>query len=359
MSEDNGTITKPSPMAKSPRVITEIEPRFEAGKLIRQYADGLVQLAGVHGTAATQWIAEAIDAADRFYLANRGKTVIPESIVRCIKNGAGLNLSFNHTLGQLYLVPFKNGEFTKRNNRDTYEAQLVVGYQGYEALAYGTGWLDTLYVECVTETELQQDRFEWWIDEAGPHIRHRPMLGRSLPRSSKDAQVEIALAYVSYRTKTGNVGCAVADKARIGRAVNLRSDMWKWDYPAGAKKTAIREAAKHWPKTRLMGGALYLDDMAEIDQSQSDITATRVEAEPAPRVASGPSPGEVAGLGEDDADQSPAFKALEYRIEGGGDDTYPALRAAVKEAVYHEQITETQGKSLRAAIDRYADEVPY
>ena len=353
-------ITKPSPIATAPRVVTEIEPRYEAAKLIKKYADGLAQLAGMHGSAAVQWIAEAIDAADRFYIANRGKSVIAESVVRSIKNGAGLGLSFNHTLGQLYLVPFKNGELSRKWNQDAYEAQLIVGYQGYEALAYGLGWLDTLFVEVVTEEELRQDRFDWWVDEGGPHLKHRPMLGRSVPRGIKEAQTEVALAYVSYRTKSGALGCAVADKGRIARAVNHRSDMWKFDFPAGAKKTAIREAAKHWPKSRLMGGALYLDDMAEIESSQADITATQIDfqSESTQRIVTGPRPGEVAGLSDDDADESPAFKAFEYRIQTSG-EKFADLLAAVEAAVEAGDIDERQGGVLTKQINTLAKEVPY
>lgn len=94
-----------------------------------------------------------------------------------------------------------------------------------------------------SETVHQGDEFDYWIDEDGPHLRHRPnFMGDRGP---------MKLVYAVAKVKGGGVYVEVMSEEQITkvRAVSRSAEKGPWkDWPDEmAKKTVIRRLAKRLP----------------------------------------------------------------------------------------------------------------
>lgn len=240
--------------------------RTEAARLIRQkWAPQIGELCQSYVDPGL-FIPSAIDAVNRLE-----KECTGTSIVKTVMNGASLGLLFTPQLGQMHIVPFKNGKLSRDAGHDIYEAQLVVGYPGYTELAFRNRWLRNL----TTDVVLRGEEFDQWTDENGRHIKHVP--GRERVASASN----IELAYMVYQTIDGGTGVYVVQKADIEKAKNDRSDAWKYHYASMAQKIPIvRCARREWRLSQLphLALALRLDDQAERGERQDNLSGVPLEA---------------------------------------------------------------------------------
>lgn len=180
------------------------------------------------------------------------KPCTPESVKACALNAGYLGLQFGKQLGYAYMVPFFNKDL------QSYEATLVVGYQGFVELAFNCGFMAKVSANVVCKGE----SFEMWTDETGSHFRHVPEQDRFPDRGN------ITGAYCVYSLKDGNTDFVYVSRQELDKSDRNR-DVWKSDYAAMCKKTSVRRAAKFWKKTKYLAHAVYIDEQEDRGERQS------------------------------------------------------------------------------------------
>jgi len=188
------------------------------------------------------------------------------SIVRSVLQGAELGLVPGSALNQAYLVPFKNSK------AGTWEAQLIISAQGLAELAYRSGMVSSITVECV----YKGDEFEF---EQGltPKLRH-------VPAGETDDPKDITHAYAVIALKDGAQVFKVMTRSQIER-IKLRSPgkgssgPWVTDYEEMARKTVAKNAFKFVPKSIEVAKAAALDS-AQQSEDWSDVEFDIPEAMP-------------------------------------------------------------------------------
>ena len=102
----------------------------------------------------------------------------------------------------------------------------------------------------------ENDLFDYWIDEMGEHLKHKPKL--------TGARGEITHTYCIARTKDGAVYIEVMSKEEIEkvRSVSRSKDggPWKAWYGEMAKKTVTRRLAKRLPMSTDLDTTIHADD---------------------------------------------------------------------------------------------------
>lgn len=155
------------------------------------------------------------------------------SLIGAIIQSAELGLEPNTPLGYAYLIPYWNSQ-TKRN-----EAQLMVGYRGFMALARRSGQVQGIYAEIVYE----KDFFEitYGLDK---NLTHKPAL------NIEDRGAMIG-AYAVAKFKDGYTDFEYMDAIQIGkiRARSKSADTGPWVTDTGEmwRKTPIRRLSKRLP----------------------------------------------------------------------------------------------------------------
>ena len=180
-------------------------------------------------------------------------------------------------LGQCWILPFWNGR------RGRVEAQLIIGYQGYEELAYGSGRVAEISSEIVYQREVDDGRFDFDYIEERPRLWHKPDFSitsqRSCPLCNEtDPQCvnvnqhgeKINVFYARGRTTDGGFslprpwGLAMMREHRDRYAKRTRKGViegpWIEHFPAMGKKTMIRELVRHLPKNRELAHAFQADE---------------------------------------------------------------------------------------------------
>jgi len=169
------------------------------------------------------------------------------SILGGVMQSAQLGLELN-TLGQCYLVPFRNARKGK------YEAQFIIGYQGLIEMFYRSGRVDTVFATAVYEKDSFD--FQYGINEKLNHI------------PTKDADKgDIVYFYAYSRMKEGAYRFIVlskqdidATRKRFGKRLDSPDSPWNANYEAMGTKTAIRALAKWLPKSAEIISALSVDE---------------------------------------------------------------------------------------------------
>lgn len=152
-----------------------------------------------------------------------------KSLLGAVMQASVLGLPPIDSLGYCYFVPYGK------------EVQLQIGYRGYIALARRSGELAKIYAEAV----FSNDVFEY---ERGlePKLIHKPYL--------QGQRGEFRCVYAVYHLKSGFSDFVVLSKEDV-EGFRRRSPMqkgeaagvWKSDYVAMAKKTAIRRLTPYLP----------------------------------------------------------------------------------------------------------------
>lgn len=204
-----------------------------------------------------------------------------QSITEAVLNCASLGLTFGPTLGHAYLVPFKG------------KATLIVGYQGFIELGLRAGGIRSCYADVV----LPGEHWEHYIDEHGPHLRHMPHDDRPVEKFQ-----DILRAYAVYKFSSGESGMRVVPKSGLQKSFR---DTPAWNSEPGeqCRKTAIRRAAKNWPKSQQLGHAIAIDEQLERGERQQLMAGVSVpdviDTTPAERpIDQVPDDAEVIGPGD-------------------------------------------------------------
>lgn len=186
----------------------------------------------------------------------------PNSLLRCVMQGAELGLSFSLVLGQAYLVPFKG------------EATFIVGYRGLINLALRNNNLASIEAHPVFVDDFTIGP-EFGLT---PKFVHRPKWG-SPNRGEGDVIAVYAVArlrggdgqFMDYMTRDEVV--AIRE-----RSPGKNADPWKLHWIEMAKKTVLRRLLKTLP----MRGE---DPLAQGLDADSDFQADLTPKDVTPRAS--------------------------------------------------------------------------
>lgn len=196
----------------------------------------------------------------------------PLSVVKAVLQAAELGLEPGSSLGEFYLVPFKN---TKTGQR---EAQGIPGYRGLISLARRTGEISNLYAEAIYDG----DTFDVELG-LEPKLVHKP----DWDNENREDPKKLKFVYAVAKFKDGSFQFVVMSRKQI-EGIRRRSKAggdgpWVTDYEEMAKKTAIRRLSKYLPMSVEMAKALQLQAAAEAgDFSEVVLDGELVEEPTAP-----------------------------------------------------------------------------
>lgn len=182
----------------------------------------------------------------------------PVSILGCAIQSAQLGLVPDSILGQCYFVPFYNSKKMR------YEAQLIIGYRGYNDLIYRSGMVKSIFAMDVREGDIFE--YEYGSNQ---YLRH-------IPASRNSASVtfdEITHAYAYIYTVNGGFIFKVLDKSEliIARSYSkTREEISVWNTRPNimAMKTAIRQLIKFAPLSTELRAVDMLESMYESPEGQ-------------------------------------------------------------------------------------------
>ena len=217
----------------------------------------------VQGINPNQFVAACMLEANALSLSLTDREVAdPRTVASFVKacfNAAVIGLLPGEAQGHLYFVPFNRG---RKNDPQRHKLiNVIVGYRGYLELAFRSDFLARVSPEYV----LTGETVERCHDQNGPQIKHTMQCpGRPIPEKSN-----IEAAYLSYETRGGAKDIVFVEKWDLAKSEANGGDVWKYNYPAMALKTAIVRGSKRWRLTQQMAAAVMLDEQASRDQDQA------------------------------------------------------------------------------------------
>lgn len=244
-------------------VATTEPPTLE--KQIRQSVTEF-EMAMPRGMEAAQLVRDALTALRRVpNLARCDKLSVLGSLMTC----AQLGLRPNTPLGHAWVLPFwnRNAEWTDeqgKTRKGCYEAQLIIGYQGYRELVQRTGLVSTVIAHVVYKTD--QFEVEYGLDE---RITHRPHLDGD--RGAAVGYYAI-IRYTSggYTLAYMSLSEAIAhrDRYAMARKDGVILGPWRDNFNEMALKTAFLRAAKWAPKSAEMAYAVEADGRIRVNTTR-------------------------------------------------------------------------------------------
>jgi len=139
-------------------------------------------------------------------------------------------------------------------------AQAMPMVSGLLKLVRNSGELASITPNVVYEN----DEFDYWVDEDGDHLKHRPNL--------KTDRGQITHAYAVAKTKDGAVYIEVMSKSELDKVRNSSrakdGGPWSQWYDEMSRKTVIRRLCKRLPMST------DLDDAVKIDDEMYDLQTT-------------------------------------------------------------------------------------
>ena len=195
------------------------------------------------------------------------------SFLAALMNAAQLGLEPNTSLGQAYLIPYKN--------KGIYECQFQIGYRGLIDLVYRNEMVQPIQAHCV----YKNDEFSYELG-LEPKLFHRP---------APADRVELTVVYAMFRLQNGGCGFEVMSRAdidahanRYSQSINSSYSPWKSNYEEMCKKTVIKRVLKYAPLKTEFIRAMAVDnaiqdeisiDMSEIQNKQPIIDGEYQEME--------------------------------------------------------------------------------
>ena len=188
----------------------------------------------------------------------------PTSILRCVMDAATLGLEPGGPLGHAYMVPFKN--------HGVDEAQLIIGYRGFIALARRSGEIESVVANAV----YSRDTLRVSLSEG--KIEHSPFMPPIPPDEVFFKMTPAEVDTLLDRGRLIAVYCVakfigggqhvdfmtVGDVEKVRMRSRARDDgPWVTDYTEMARKTVVRRAAKYWPLSTELADALDAENKAE------------------------------------------------------------------------------------------------
>ena len=161
------------------------------------------------------------------------------------------------TLGQAYLVPFKNN---KNNGR--MEVQCIPGYKGLRTLAYRSGAVKSIHADIVYEA----DEFSYSFGD-DHHLKHKSYTGDQDPGKK--------IAWYAYAHMVGGGFVFVVlrhkDIAKAKAASKAQAFIWTSDPDAMEKKTAVRRLCDELPLSvdNVLAQATIIDMAAQKGMSSA------------------------------------------------------------------------------------------
>ena len=192
------------------------------------------------------------------------KECTPMSFLSALMNAAQLGLEPNTSLGQAYLIPYKN--------KGTYEVQFQIGYKGLLDLAYRSPQLQTVQAHCVYEN----DTFSYELG-LHPQLVHKPAM---------ENRGELRCVYAMFRLQNGGFGFEVMSKSAIethakqySKAYDNSFSPWKTDFESMAKKTVIKQVLKYAPMRTDYVHAVNVDDTSSDEFNELDLPENIIDSE--------------------------------------------------------------------------------
>lgn len=186
------------------------------------------------------------------------------SFLSALMNAAQLGLEPNTSLGQAYLIPYKN--------KGVYEVQFQIGYKGLLDLAYRSPQLQTVQAHCVYENDVFS--YELGLE---PQLVHKPAM---------DNRGELRCVYAMFRLQNGGFGFEVMSKAAIeahakqySKSYNSSFSPWTTDFESMAKKTVIKKMLKYAPLKTDYVHAMTVDGSTSNDFADIDVEDNIIESE--------------------------------------------------------------------------------
>lgn len=186
------------------------------------------------------------------------------SFLSALMNAAQLGLEPNTSLGQAYLIPYKN--------KGVYEVQFQIGYKGLLDLAYRSPQLQTVQAHCVYENDIFS--YELGLE---PQLVHKPAM---------DNRGELRCVYAMFRLQNGGFGFEVMSKAAIeahakqySKSYNSSFSPWTTDFEAMAKKTVIKQVLKYAPMRTDYVHAVTVDDTSATEFAEMDMPDNIIDSE--------------------------------------------------------------------------------
>jgi len=178
----------------------------------------------------------------------------PVSLANCVLQASQLGLMLDPTLGEAYMVPFKNRD-TKRK-----EATFMMGYRGLVKLGYRSNEVKDITAYIVYEN----DRFEYQHG-SDERLLHIPADGDRGKMKGSYAQTHLVRGgYIfEYMSKDEIDKIRSMSKAKDGSA-------WTEHYEGQARKTPLRHIFKFMPNaTADIARAVELDERATFGVAQA------------------------------------------------------------------------------------------
>ena len=186
------------------------------------------------------------------------------SFLSALMNAAQLGLEPNTSLGQAYLIPYKN--------KGVYEVQFQIGYKGLLDLAYRSPQLQTVQAHCVYEN----DTFSYELG-LHPQLVHKPAM---------ENRGELRCVYAMFRLQNGGFGFEVMSKTAIeahakqySKAYDTSYSPWKTDFESMAKKTVIKQVLKYAPMRTDYVHAVNVDDTTANEFNEVDLPENIIDSE--------------------------------------------------------------------------------
>lgn len=245
------------------------------------------------------------------------------SILRAVMDAVSLGLEPAGPLGHAYLVPFKKNKKDAAGNWTSHmEAQLIIGYRGFIALARRSGEIQSVNANVI----YSRDRYR--VNLAEGTVEHEPYMPPMPTPEEAEANgldpIELMhrgqpIAVYSVAQFVG--GGRHVDFMTIGDVERIRARSksgedgpWKTDYDEMARKTVVRRAAKYWPLSTELSQAFEHESADDVIVAPVDRplhrelpapTIVKTQTEPEQAADEAP-PSESAATSADLADADPA-----------------------------------------------------
>jgi recombination protein RecT len=227
------------------------------------------QAAMPKGREATQLVRDALTCLRTVRKLDQCE---PTSVLGALMTCAQLDLRPG-VLGHAWPLPFWD------NRSKGYRAQLVIGYQGYIELGHRSGKLRDLSANIA----YWEDReFDFWEDEQGPHLIHKPALD-GLRERMRSFYSAARLASGGFQV-TIPVSLAAMEAHRERYAPRDRNGKmtgpWVDHFGEMGRKTMVLRNFKLLPKSAEMVIAMEADDGVRInldpEANAAEVTEHRV-----------------------------------------------------------------------------------
>lgn len=178
------------------------------------------------------------------------------TLLGCVVEASRLGLELGGSLGQAYLVPFKE--------KGQPMAQMIIGYRGFVELMRRSGDVSSIRAVIVHQRDhfTLREGLEQVIDHV-PYLEGDP------------GPMRFVYAVAKF-SRSGDYQAIFMTKAEVdtvrARSRAGASGPWSTDYEEMAKKTAVRRLAKLMPLTVEAAEAIERDD-----ESNYDVDSTAVE----------------------------------------------------------------------------------